>query len=74
MEYAVAFSGLLAEQWIAESSSLQALDDAIQRALERIDAQGYKNVINKTADAIPDANELFKMSLLSTEQLTKLKS
>ena len=74
LEYAVAFSGLLAEQWIGEASSVQVLDDAIQRALVRIGAQGYKNVINKTADAIPDANELFKMSLLSAEQLTKIKS
>ena len=74
LEYAVAFSGLLAEQWISEASSQKKMDDAIYRALERIGEQGYKNVINKTADAVPDANELFKMSLLSTEQLSDLKS
>ena len=73
LEYAVALSGMLAEQWINESSSQQALDDAIQRALERIGDQGYKNIINKTMDAVPDANELFKMSLLSPEQLSNIK-
>lgn len=73
LEYAVAFSGLLAEQWISESSSRQELDKVIQQALERIGEQGYKNVVNKTADAVPDANELFKMSLLSAEQLSDLK-
>ena len=74
LEYAVALSGMLAEQWINESLSQQSLDDAITRALERIGEQGYKNVINKTMDAVPDANELFKMSLLSAEQLSKAKS
>jgi HD-like signal output (HDOD) protein len=73
LEYAVALSGMLAEQWINESSNQQALDDAIQRALERIGDQGYKNIINKTMDAVPDANELFKMSLLSPEQLSNIK-
>ena len=74
LEYAVALSGMLAEQWINESSSQQALDNAIQRALERIGEQGYKNIINKTMDAVPDANELFKMSLLSAEQLSDIKA
>ena len=74
LEYAVALSGMLAEQWINESLSQQSLDDAITRALERIGEQGYKNVINKTMDAVPDANELFKMSLLTVEQLSKAKS
>ena len=74
LEYAVALSGMLAEQWINESSSQQSLDDAIQRALERIGDQSYKNIINKTMDAVPDANELFKMSLLSPEQLSNIKS
>ena len=74
LEYAVALSGMLAEQWINESLSQQSLDDAIKRALERIGEQGYKNVINKTMDAVPDANELFKMSLLTAEQLSKAKS
>ena len=74
LEYAVALSGMLAEQWINESLSQQSLDDAITRALERIGEQGYKNVINKTMDAVPDANELFKMSLLTAEQLSKAKS
>jgi HD-like signal output (HDOD) protein len=72
LEYAVALSGMLAEQWISESLSQQSLDDSIQRALERIGEQGYKNVINKTMDAVPDANELFKMSLLSAEQITDI--
>ncbi|MBT5292728.1 MAG: HDOD domain-containing protein [Cellvibrionales bacterium] len=72
LEYAVALSGMLAEQWISESLSQQSLDDSIQRALERIGEQGYKNVINKTMDAVPDANELFKMSLLSVEQITDI--
>jgi len=74
LEYAVALSGMLAEQWINESSSQKALDNAIQRALERIGDQGYKNIINKTMDAVPDANELFKMSLLSPGQLSDIKS
>ena len=73
LEYAVALSGILAEQWVNESSNQQALDDAIQRALERIGDQGYKNIINKTMDAVPDANELLKMSLLSPEQLSNIK-
>ena len=72
LEYAVALSGMLAEQWISESLSQQSLDDSIQRALERIGEQGYKNVINKTMGAVPDANELFKMSLLSAEQITDI--
>ena len=74
LEYAVALSGMLAEQWISESSHQQDLDNAIQRAVERIGAQGYKNIINKTMDAVPDANELFKMSLLTPEQLSDIKS
>ncbi|MDG2036332.1 MAG: HDOD domain-containing protein [Pseudomonadales bacterium] len=74
LEYAVAFSGLLAEQWIGESSSQHALDDAIQRSLEKIGKQSYKNIVNKTADAVPDANELFKMNLLSPDQLSDIQS
>ena len=74
LEYAVDFSGLLAEQWIGESSSQHALDDAIQRSLEKIGKQSYKNIVNKTADAVPDANELFKMNLLSQDQLSDIQS
>lgn len=69
LEYSVAFSGLLAEQWIAESASPELLDASIKRSIERIGEESFKNIVTKTVEAIPGANEVFRMTLLAQEQL-----
>ncbi len=69
LEYSVAFSGLLAEQWIAESAQPEHLDHSIKHSLARITEEGFKKIVSNTVEAIPGANEVFRMTLLAPDQI-----
>ena len=69
LEYSVAFSGLLAEQWIAETPYAEQLNASIKRSITRISEEGLKHIVSNTVEAIPGANEVFKMTLLEQGQL-----
>ncbi len=72
LQYGVSLSGLMAEQWIAESAYPERLDDVIKSSLERIGDEGYKKTVEKTVEAIPAANDIFNIQLLSSEQLASV--
>ncbi len=69
LEYAVNLSGMMAEQWIAESTNLDQLDAMIQGSLNRFDDEAFGRVVCKAVDAIPAASDVFSVKLLSDEQL-----
>ena len=69
LEYAVAMSGMLAEQWIAETERPEELDIIIQNSLERLGQEGLKDLVSDSIKAIPSASKMFGVKLLSVEQL-----
>lgn len=72
LEYGTAFSGVLSELWIAESLNSEVMNNNIADYLERIGEDAYKDTVNSIVDAIPGANEVFKMELLSIEQMANV--
>lgn len=69
LQYGVAFAGLLAEQWIAESANPELLDNAIKYSTQRMSETGLDNIVSSTVKAIPGANDIFSMTLLQPDQL-----
>ncbi|NNL57085.1 MAG: HDOD domain-containing protein [Pseudomonadales bacterium] len=72
LEYGVALAGILAEAWIAESPDQRAANQVIKAYLDKVGERQYKNTIESILQAIPGANEMFSMELLSAEQMTSV--
>ena len=68
LEYGVAFSGLLAEQWIAESSHYEFLDRKVKSAIARLTEEGYNRTVQNSMEAVPETSEIFNIQLLSPDQ------
>lgn len=69
LEYAVAMSGMLAEQWIAETERPEGLDTIIRSSVDRLGEEGLKDLVSDSVSSIPAASKMFGMQLLSNEQL-----
>lgn len=72
LQYGVAFAGVLSELWIAEHTQQSVLDNAIKAYLAKVGESAYQNTVASIIEAIPGANELFNMQLLSTEQMANV--
>jgi HD-like signal output (HDOD) protein len=72
LDYGVAFSGVLSELWIAESSNPDTMQRTISDYLDRIGEDAYCNTVTSIVEAIPGANEVFNMTLLSSEQMANV--
>ena len=72
LQFGVAFSGMLAEQWMAEMETDEALDDCIQSSVARISDEGLQRAMDKTIEAVPVASEVFKLQLLDPDQLSRV--
>lgn len=72
LQYGVSFSGVLAELWISESVEQEVLNKNIRDYLDKVGDDVYKNTVASILDAIPGANEIFNMQLLSDEQMANV--
>lgn len=63
-EYGIAFAGMLAERWIADSISVEYLDEHIQECIDRFGEEGYHQVLSRAIDCVPCANDLFDLQIL----------
>lgn len=69
LDYGVAFSGMLAELWIERCEDDERYSRVIRAYLERVGEAQYKETMASILAAIPGANQLFNMRLLSEEQI-----
>lgn len=72
LEYGVAFSGVLSELWIAESTDAEKEQVSIAAYTDRIGEDAYKNTATSIIQAIPGASDVFNMRLLSDDQLANV--
>lgn len=72
LQYGVAVAGVLAELWIAESPEQTLLNQAIHAYLDRVGEDAYRETTASILDAIPGANQMFNLQLLSDEQMSNV--
>ncbi|MDB4576477.1 hypothetical protein N9091_02060, partial [bacterium] len=71
-QYGVAFAGVLAELWVIEELDQDVSNRAIHEYLSKVGEEKYQNTIESILHAIPGANNLFNMQLLSDEQMASV--
>ena len=72
LQYGVAFAGVLAELWVIEELDQDVSNRAIHEYLSKVGEEKYQNTIESILHAIPGANNLFNMQLLSDEQMASV--
>ena len=72
LQYGVAFSGVLSELWIAENAQNEQLHHVIKDYLSKVGEAAYQNTVESILRAIPSANEMFNMQLLSESQMASV--
>ncbi len=72
LQYGVAFAGVLAELWVIEELDQDVSNRAIHEYLSKVGEEKYQNTIESILHAIPGANKLFNMQLLSDEQMASV--
>lgn len=72
LQYGVALAGVLAELWIADSLPQESLNRMIHAYLDKVGEEAYRDTVASILDAIPGANEMFNIKLLSDEQMANV--
>ena len=72
LQYGVAVAGVMAELWIADSTEQELLNRTIHTYLDRIGEDAYRETAASILDAIPGANQIFNVQLLSDDQMANV--
>ena len=70
--YGASLAGVVAEQWLSDVPEEEYVSEILLEALVYIGEDNYADVVARVIDAIPAAESIFSISLLSTRQLEKI--
>lgn len=70
--YASSLSGVVAEQWLANMPEEEYVSEILLGALSHLGEENYADVVSRVIDAIPSAEAVFNISLLSSDQINKI--
>ncbi len=72
LAYGVALAGVLAELWIADCPDQEGLNRTIRAYMDKVGEDAYRDTVASILDAIPGANQMFSIHLLSDEQMANV--
>ena len=72
MVYGASLAGVVAEQWISDMPEEEYVSEILLDALVHIGEENFSAVVARVIDAVPAAESIFNISLLSARQLEKI--
>lgn len=70
--YATSLAGVVSEQWLSDVPEEEYVSDILLGALAHLGEENYAEVVSRVISAVPSAESIFKIDLLSSVQIDKI--
>lgn len=70
--YASSLAGVVSEQWISDAPEEEYVSEILLDALAHLGEDNYAEVVARVIEAVPSAESIFNISLLSESQIAKI--
>ena len=70
--YASSLAGVVSEQWLSDAPEEEYVSDILLGALAHLGEDNYAEVVSRVISAVPSAEAVFNIDLLSRVQIEKI--